>query len=219
MVSDDDEKRFALVAERLSTPLVGDILDGLGQTHRFLPPAIAPLHANAVIVGRAMPVVATQVSGPQVRPFGLLTVALDQLQPGEVYLVDGGGAPCAAWGEILTETARMRGAVGAVIHGYHRDTPKLPQDWPIFSRGPFAQDSSVRSAVTAYRVGIEIGGVAIEPGDLVVGDVDGVVIVPREIEDDVLARALDKASAENVVLAAIHAGMSSTAAFEQYRVL
>jgi regulator of RNase E activity RraA len=217
---DDDPGRFALVAERLSTPLVGDILDSLGRTQQFLPPAIKPLRPGLDVVGRAMPVVTTEVSGPQPRAFGLLTEALDQLQPGEVYLVDGGGAPCAAWGEILTETARMRGAVGAVVHGYHRDTPKvLAREWPVFSHGAFAQDASVRSAVTAYRVGIEIGGVAIEPGDLVVGDVDGVVIVPRDVEDEVLTRALEKASTENAVLAAIRAGMSSSAAYDEYGVL
>jgi 4-hydroxy-4-methyl-2-oxoglutarate aldolase len=217
---DDDAERFALVAERLYTAVIGDILDGLGCTHQFLPPAIRPLRADLGVVGRAMPVLTAEAMGPQGRPFGLLTDALDQLQPGEVYVVDGGGVPCAAWGEILTATARMRGASGAVIHGYHRDTRAvLAQEWPVFSHGPFAQDSRVRSAVVAYREAIEIGGVAVEPGDLVVGDVDGVVIVPRAIEDDVLIRALEKASAENTVLGAIDAGMSSTAAFEQFGVL
>lgn len=216
----DDGERFALVAGRLSTPVVGDILDSLGRMHQFLPPSIRPLRSGLDVVGRAMPVRAVEVTGPQRRPFGLLMEALDQLEPGEVYLVDGGGAACAAWGEILAETARMRGAVGAVVHGYHRDTQKLfAHEWPVFSHGSFAQDASVRSSVVAYRVHVEICGVAIAPGDLVIGDVDGVVIVPREIEDDVLARALEKASVENAVLAAIRAGMSSTAAYEQYGVL
>lgn len=220
MPPDNDADRFALVAERLHTAVIGDVLDSIGRMRQFLPPAVRPLQSGVGVVGRAMPVLAAEVAGPQPRPFGLLTDALDQLQSGEVYVVDGGGARCAAWGEILTATARMRGAVGAVIHGYHRDTRAvLAQSWPVFSHGPFAQDSRLRSAVVAYRVGIEIGGVAIEPGDLVVGDVDGVVIVPRALEDDVLMLALEKANAENTVLAGISAGMSSTAAFERYGVL
>jgi 4-hydroxy-4-methyl-2-oxoglutarate aldolase len=217
---DDDAERFALVAERLYTAVVGDILDAVGRTHQFLPPQIVPLRPEMVVVGRAMPVLVAEVYGPQVRPFGLLTEALDQLQPGEVYVAHGGGAPCAAWGEILTATARMRGAAGAVLHGYHRDTPKvLAQDWPVFSHGPFGQDASVRSSVIGYRTGIEIAGVRVEPGDLVVGDVDGVVIVPRAVEDEVLGRALEKASAENTVLDAILRGRSSSDAFAQYGVL
>lgn len=215
-----DAERFELVASRLYTPVLGDILDALGRTHQLLPPEISPLQPHMVVVGRAMPVLVTAVYGPQARPFGLLTEALDQLSQGEVYVAHGGGVPCAAWGEILTATAKIRGAAGAVVHGYHRDTPKvLAQAWPVFSHGAYAQDSSVRSAVVSYRVPIEIGGVSIQPGELVIGDVDGVVIIPRELEDEVLGRALEKASAENVVLDAIRRGLSSTAAFEQYGVL
>jgi regulator of RNase E activity RraA len=167
-----------------------------------------------------MPVLVAQVCGAQPRPYGALTEALDQLQPGEVWVAHGGGARCAAWGEILTATARARGAAGAVLHGYHRDTPKvLAQDWPVFSHGAFGADAGVRSSVIAYRVPIEIGDVRIEPGDLLVGDVDGVVVVPRALEEEVLERALEKASAENTVLTAIRDGMSSTDAFAKYGVL
>lgn len=186
----------------------------------MLPPEIAPLRPEMVVVGRAMPVLVVAVHGPQARPFGLLTEALDQLASGEVYLAHGGGIPCAAWGEILTVTAKSRGAAGAVLHGYHRDTTKvLAQGWPVFSHGAYAQDSAVRSSVVAYRVPVELGGVSIEPGCLVFGDVDGVVILPRELEDEVLERALEKVSAESRVLESIRAGLSSTAAFERYGVL
>jgi 4-hydroxy-4-methyl-2-oxoglutarate aldolase len=217
---DDDAQRFDLVAKRLYTPVIGDVLDALGRTHQFLPPEIRPLQPEMVVVGRAMPVVVAAVYGPQAQPFGRLTEALDQLSPGDVWVADGGGVSCAAWGEILTATARIRGAAGAVLHGYHRDTPKvLAQGWPVFSHGPYAQDAAVRSIVIDVRVRIEIDGVAVEPGDLIVGDVDGVVVVPRALEDEVLERALEKASAENVVLGAIESGLSSTEAFARYGVL
>ncbi|HWP39474.1 MAG TPA: RraA family protein, partial [Tepidisphaeraceae bacterium] len=160
----DDEQLFDLVRRELYTPVVGDILDDLGFMHQFLPPAIQPIREHMKLVGRAMPVLMIDVFGRQKQPFGKLTEALDQLQPGEVYLASGGQMRCAYWGEILTATAKKRGAVGAVINGYHRDTPKvLEQSWPVFSRGRFAQDSSVRTQVVDYRCPIEVGGVWIEP--------------------------------------------------------
>ena len=123
-------------------------------------------------------------------------------------------------GELLTATARTRGAVGAVVDGFHRDTPKvLEQNWPVFSRGRYAQESSVRTAVADYRCPIEIAGVWIEPGDLVFGDLDGVVIVPRAVENEVITRALKKARGEKVVRKAIEGGMTATAAFKKFGIL
>lgn len=215
-----DAELFELIKSRLYTPVVGDVLDVLGFTHQFLPQTVQPLLPEMKLAGRAMPVLMIDVYGPQKMPFGKLTEALDQLQPGEIYLASGGEMRCAYWGEILTATARMRGAAGAVINGFHRDTPRvLEQGWPVFSRGRFAQDSGVRTQVVDYRCPIEIGGVAVEPGDLVFGDLDGVVIVPKQVEAEVITQALKKATGENLVRKEIESGMSSTAAFEKYGIL
>ena len=215
-----DAELFDLIKTRLYTPVVGDILDRLGFTHQFLPQPVQPLLPEMKLAGRAMPVLMIDVHGPQKKPFGKLTEALDQLQPGEIYLASGGDMRCAYWGEILTATARMRGAVGAVVNGFHRDTPRvLEQDWPVFSRGRFAQDSGVRTQVADYRYPIEVGPVSVEPGDLVFGDLDGVVIVPRRVEAEVITEALKKASGENLVRKEIENGMSSTAAFQNYGIL
>lgn len=218
-MSDKDDELFRLMKERLYSPVIGDILDGLGRRHQMLPREIQPLTTSMKVVGRAMPVLMCDVFGEQEKPFGLLTEALDQIEPGEVY-VGAGASSSAVWGEILTATARTRGGVGAVVHGPHRDTPRvLEQDWPVFSTGRFAQDSRVRTYVQAYRVPIEVGGVWIEPGDLLFGDLDGVVVVPKEHEREVIDRALEKASAENLVRKEIENGMSSTDAFRKYGVL
>ncbi len=215
-----DPSRFATIRAELYTPVIGDILDTLGCYHQFLPPQVQPMTTDMKLVGRAMPVLMIDVFGPQAQPFGKLTEALDQLEPGEIYLAAGGTMRCAYWGEILTATARARGAAGAVVDGWHRDTPQiLAQDWPVFSRGRFAQDSGVRTKVVDYRCAIEIGGVWIEPGDLIVGDLDGVVVIPRRHEDAVIAAALDKARGEKLVRQEIEAGMSSTAAFAKYGIL
>lgn len=215
-----DVERFDLIRTHLYTAVIGDILDKLGRTHQFLPPEIRPLTPGMRIAGRAMPALVGSVYGLPAKPFGLLTEALDQLEPGDVYLAPRTTALAAMWGEILTATAQQRGAVGAVVDGYHRDTVKvLGQEFPVFSHGNYAQDSSVRTIVQDYRTPIEIGGVSIRPGDLVVGDIDGVLVVPQEIEDEVIEAALAKASTENVVRKAIEAGMSATEAFATYGVL
>jgi len=215
-----DAELFALLRHELYTPVVGDILDQLGRYHQFLPAAVQPLREQMMVAGRAMPVLMIDVHGPQKKPFGLMTEALDDLEAGDVYLAGCGLHRCAYWGELLTATARTRDAVGAVIDGYHRDTRQvLDQKWPVFSRGRFAQDSSVRTAVADFRCAIEVGGVWIEPGDLVFGDLDGVVIVPRAIETEVITRALEKARGEKVVRQAIEAGMSATAAFKKFGIL
>ncbi len=95
----------------------------------------------------------------------------------------------------------------------------LEQDWPVFSRGRYAQDSEVRTQVADFRCPIEVGQVSVRPGDLVFGDLDGVVVVPREVEAEVVERALEKARGEKVVRREIEAGMSSTEAFRKYGIL
>lgn len=208
------------IRQHLYTPVVGDILDALGYFHQFLPPEIRAIAPGMRIVGRAMPVQLADVAGPQKQPFGRLTEALDQIEPGEVYLVTGGLRNCAAWGEILTATARTRGGVGAIIDGFHRDTSRvLEQAWPVFSKGSYGQDAGVRSSVVNFRCPIEIQGVMIQPGDLVFGDIDGVVIVPQAAEEQVISLAIEKATGEKRVRKEIEAGTSSSEVFRKYGIL
>lgn len=217
---DNDKQLFELIRQKLYTPVVGDILDTLGYYHQFLPQPIRPLQDDMKLAGRAMPVLMIDVYGQQEKPFGLLTEALDQLEEDEVFLASGGEMRCAYWGELLTATARMRRAAGAVVNGWHRDTPRvLEQNWPVFSRGCYAQDSSVRTQVVNYRCPIEVGGVSIQPGDILFGDIDGVLAIPRQVEDEVFEKALEKAAGEKLVRKAIESGMSSTEAFRTYGIL
>jgi len=213
------DKLDAVKAE-LHSAVIGDVLDQMGRKHQFLPAGIRPMRSEHVLVGRAMTVLIADVFGPQRQPFGRLTEALDNLEPGEVYIAFNGHGPAAAWGEILTVTAKKRGAAGAVLDGYHRDSRGvLGCDWPVFSRGPYAQDAGSRKSVLDYRVPIEIGQAAITPGDLIFGDRDGVLVIPQDIEAEVLERAFTKASTERTVMTSIAGGMSSTEAFATYGVL
>jgi len=220
MTPRSDQELFQVINERLYTAVLGDVLDALGYYHQFLPAGIRPMLPEMRVAGRAMPVLVADVFGPQSKPFGLLTEALDSLRPGEVYIGRGATAQAAMWGEILTATAQARGAVGAVVEGYHRDSVKvLGQRFPVFSAGSYAQDSSPRTIVRDFGVPIEVGGVRIRPGDIVVGDIDGVLVIPAEVEEEVVARAIEKASAESLVRIAIEGGMSATEAFATYGVL
>ena len=203
----------------LYTAVLGDILDRMGFVNQFLPAEVRPLDGRT-LVGRAMPVQLATATRTRGGGFEKLTEALDQLEPGEVYLASGGTIPCAAWGELMTTTARGRRAAGAVINGYHRDTARLlTHDWPIFSRGAYAQDASVRSVVIEYRTKIDVEGVEVGPGDLVVGDLDGVLVIPSDVEEEVVQSAVEKMRAEDVVRESIENGMSSSQAFAKYGVL
>lgn len=216
----NENEMFEMMKEKLYTPVVGDILDEMGYYHQFLPQDIRPIDKSMKLAGKAMTVLMIDVYGPQKKPFGLLTEALDQLEENEIYLATGGSKRCAYWGEILTATARTRKAVGAVVNGWHRDTPQvLEQNWPVFSCGYYAQDSSVRTQVVDYRCTIEIGQVTIHDGDLIFGDIDGVLVIPKEIANEILEKSLVKAEGEKVVRKAIESGMSATEAFAKYGIL
>lgn len=230
----NDEEMFALMKEKLYTPVVGDILDIMGYPHQFLPAEIRPLAAmvplpilsndsepdnRMKLVGFACTVLENDVYGEQKKPFGLLTEALDQLKPNEIFVATG-ARNSALWGELLTTTAKARGAVGAVLDGYTRDTPQvINMNWPVFARACWAQDSSIRTSVYDFRCTIEIGQVTIHDGDLVFGDIDGVLIIPREIYVQVLEESLKKAAGEKKVRKAIEEGMSATEAFAKYGIL
>ena len=211
---------FDLMREKLYTPVVGDILDSMGFMHQFLPPYMRPMKPDMKVAGKAMTVLMIDVFGPQTEPFGRLCECLDQIQENEIYICTGGTKRCAYWGELLTATAKAHGGTGAIIDGFHRDTPQvLEQDWPVFSMGSYAQDSSVRTKVVDYRCPIEIGQVTIREGDYIFGDVDGVVVIPKEVATEVVSEALEKAGKEKQLRKAVESGTPVTEAFRIYGVL
>lgn len=225
----NDKELFALIREELYTAVVGDILDKMGYTRQFLPPAIRPLRPDMRLAGRAMTVLEADVleSGAIAgvnpilkRSFGLMLEALDDLKEDEVYICSGSSPTYALWGELMSARAIRCGAAGAVVNGYSRDTKGiLALNFPCFSYGPYAQDQAPRGKVIDYRVPIEVGGVRINDGDILVGDIDGVCAVPRAVEEEVFTRALEKARGERVVLKKIQEGMKARDAFDQYGIM
>jgi regulator of RNase E activity RraA len=213
-----DEELFTLIRERLFTAAVGDILDAMGLRRQFLPPSIQPLDPGMVVVGRAMPVLEADCFDDA--GFGVMLQALDDLKPHEVYIATGGTPRYALWGELMSTRAMRLGAAGAVLNGYSRDTKGiLDLKFPTFSFGRYAQDQSCRGKVVDFRVPIEIDAVRITPGDIVFGDLDGVVIVPQIAEHEAISRAIEKVSKESAVRNAIVNGMSTVEAFHKFGVM
>ncbi len=185
---DDDADLFAAMRSRLSTAVVGDILDTMGLLHQFLPPHIRALRGDMVVVGRAMPVLEADFfsasdpggrSATSAKPFGLMFEALDNLKPDEIYVATGASPRYALCGELM----------------------------------------STRALHLNYGVAVEIGGIRIRRGDILFGDRDGVLVVPREAEEQAIRLAFEKAETENKVRLAIEAGMSTVKAFERFGVM
>lgn len=224
-----DDELFATVRRELFTCVVGDVMDKLGLQHQFLPPQIQPLRADMVVLGRAMPVLSVDVFAERIagtanplmdKPFGAMLEALDDLKKNEVYLNTGSSPRNALWGELMSTRARKLGGGGAVLNGYVRDTKAiLNLNFPTFAFGSYGQDAAPRYKVVDFRIPVEIGQVRIVPGDVLFGDIDGVLAVPAEAEEEVFSRALEKARGEKLVKQAIEAGSSAVDAFKKYGIM
>jgi len=225
----DDEELFTTARAELFTSVVGDVMDKLGLFHQFLPPALRPLRPDMVVIGRAMPVLSVDVfqecvtgSANQLmeKPYGLMLEALDDLRPREVYVNTGSSPRNALWGEMMSIRALKLGASGAVLNGYSRDTQAvLSLNFPTFSSGSYGQDSAPRFKVVDFRIPVEIGSVLVRPGDILFGDLDGVVAVPKEGEGEIFSRALEKVRGEKLVKKTLLEGSSAVEAFKKYGLL
>ena len=224
-----DDDLFSLIRSELFTCVVGDVMDKLELQHQYLPPAIRPLRNDMVVMGRAMPVLSVDVFVEKIsgtanplmeKSFGLMLEALDNLRTHEVYLNTGSSPRNAMWGELMSVRARKLGGAGAVLNGYSRDTKAiLEMGFPTFSFGPYGQDSAPRYKVVDYRVPVEIGGVRVRPGDILFGDIDGVLAVPSNAAEEVFSRALEKVRGERLVKKALEEGSSAVAAFQKHGIM
>jgi regulator of RNase E activity RraA len=229
MNDSNDDELLALCRNELFSAVIGDVMDLMGYTHQFLPPQVQPLRDDMIVAGRAMPVLEADDEGGEGpgrandmlnQPFGLMLRALDDLQKNEVYVCTGSSPNYALWGELMSTCAMNRGAVGAVVDGYSRDTKGiLKQNFPCFSYGRYAQDQRPRGKVIDLRCTIKIGAVKIQPGDIIFGDLDGVCVIPKQIEKEVIEAAWEKAHGEKRVLEAIKGGMGAQAAWDQYGIM
>jgi len=218
----DDAQLFTSMRERLFTAVIGDVMDSEGLTRQFLPPAIRALAPDMVVVGRAMPVLEADCCGEVIGhtgkadAFGLMFRALDELKPHEVYVCTGASLRYALWGGLMSTRARALGSAGAVLDGFHRDTREIRQlGFPVFSQGSYAQDQRLRGRVVDFRCAIEFeNGAQVRPGDVIVGDIDGVLVIPGAHVEAIVRLALAKVEGEAKVRGMIERGERTQAIFD-----
>jgi regulator of RNase E activity RraA len=217
----DDASRLDWVAANLYTAVLSDACDASGYRDRALRPDIRPLEESCTLAGRAKTVVWAPMFHVPDRPYDLEIAAVDSLFPGDVFvMVVGRSERIVPWGELLSTATLARGGRGAVLDGLIRDSKRIKaMGLPVFCTGRRPYDSCGRGVVVAYDVPATIDGVSVSPGDLVVGDADGVVIVPRDVEAEVLARAWAKVAGENATRAALIAGDSLAQVYREFGIL
>jgi len=219
----NDAQLFDWIRKNLYTAAVSDVLDSLGHRQQAMHQRLRPLDPdNYVIVGRARTFRWMEtdyvVDGD---PYGLEIEAMDSLKPGDVIVhsTDASGTN-APWGELMTTVAKRNGAVGCVCDGLIRDCRRImSMRFPVFHAGVRPVDSKGRGRVMAYDVRVRCGEVFVNPGDMVFADSDGVIVIPREVEQKALNLAADKVSKENSSRKALVNGRTLREVFDQYGVL
>ena len=208
---------------RLFASLLSDVLDGLGYMNQALPSHIRPLDDASVMVGRARTALFMDVYEVKdgENPYENEIALIDSLRPDDIPVFScGKTGRIAPWGELLSTASSVRGAAGALMDGLVRDIRAIrTMGFPVFHGGIGPLDSKGRGKIMAVDVPIECAGVKVNPGDLIYGDADGVVVVPQAIEAEVLAAAYEKLKGEKSTLADLQAGISLGAVFAKYGIL
>lgn len=214
---------IASVRERLFTAVLSDVLDAAGRRSQAMRPGVRPLDDSLVMVGRARTGLYADVYHvvPGENPYELEIALVDDLAPDEiVVLAAGTSGRIAPWGELLSTACRARGAAGCVTDGLVRDVRAIRAlRFPVFAGGIGPLDTKGRGKVVAIDVPIECGGVAVRSGDLVFGDADGVVVIPREVEGEILRAAFEKVAGEDRTRAALERGEKLADVFARHGIL
>lgn len=216
-----DPLDFPRLRAALYTAVLADVLDGLGYRDQALDLELRRLSGEGVLIGRAKTTLWEEIFASDPAPYALELRAVDECRPNEILVAAAAGSlRSGIWGELLSTAAQRRGCVGALVDGAVRDVEKMQAlGFAVFARGVCPRDSLHRQRVAAIDCPVTIGGVVIEPGNLVCADADGVVVVPRGVEAQAVAEALTKVTAENRVRDEIRAGVSATEVFRKYGVL
>lgn len=220
---DDPVALAAAVTPTMFVALISDVLDGMGHRDQAMPARIRPLDEERVLFGRARTGLYREVYAvPTDRnPYALEIALIDDLKPGEVaVLACGTSGRIAPWGGLLTTASLARKAAGCLTDGCVRDVRAIRSlGFPVFHGGIAPLDSKGRGEVAEIDVPVACGGVLVRPGDIVFGDADGVVIIPRAIEREVFARAQEKLSGEKETEEALRRGEKLADVFARLGIL
>lgn len=213
---------MADLRKQLYSAVVADALDQLGFRHQSPRADLLPLTSqSSVLLGRCKTTLWADMAHVDTHPYELELKAVDECVLDDVFVAAANGSMRSGiWGELLTTAALNRGCVGAIVDGAIRDVSKISDmNFPVWARGTCVYDSLNRQRVIDINIVVEIDHVRFSPGDLVIADRDGIVVVPQSVEGDTLRLALEKVQGENMVRDAIRAGMKATDAFQKYGIL
>ena len=218
----NDEEKFSWMREHLYVPVLSDVLDNLGYRHQAMHQRLRPLDGkNSFIIGRAKTLRWMETDYIEDDHYDLEIEAVDSLKEGDVVVhsTDFAGTN-APWGELMSTIAKRNGSVGCICDSMIRDCQKIiKMRYPVFHRGIKPVDSLGRGRVMAYDVPVRCGGVIVNPGELIFTDFDGIVVIPRIVEDKVLELAFDKGSKENESRNDLLNGDSLKTVYDRYGVL
>ena len=214
-----------ITLQPLNAAVLSDTLDSLGLMQQAMKPFMRPLDDALLLIGRArtglyMPVYAPP--GPGENPYEVEIALVDDLVPGDIVVLacDGPTERIAPWGELLSTASVARGAAGCVTDGLVRDVEQIRHmRFPVFCGGIGPLDTKGRARMVERDVPVMCAGVHVRRGDLVFGDVDGVVVIPQEVEHEVVRRALNKVAGENASRAALQRGDKLSDVFGRLGVL
>ena len=203
-----DEQQLESLKKVLYSGVLSDVLDGMGYRNQAIGTRIRPLHDDTVIFGPAFTSIGTQVYSMPEAPLIAQCKVVDQLRAGEIYVLKPrGDYNCAVFGELFATAVRQRGGAGVLLDANARDLKALKNmDFPLFYRGADPRTSKGRCEINECQIPIVMEGVTICPGDLIFGDIDGVVVIPRQIAGEVLDQALETIKKEDRVRDGLRSG-------------
>ena len=217
----NEHEMFDLMRDKLNAAVISDIVDSLGAREQAMRADIRPVYQGAIVVGRAYTVITADIFKIIDDPYGGEIEAVDSLKPNDVMVVcTHRSTRTCFWGELLSTAARARGARGIVVDGYTRDVAQITaMKFPTFATGISMVDSAGRSVVIEHGCPVNCGDVLVNTGDIVFGDIDGVVVIPKELEKEVIPLALEKVGKENLVRDELLKGAMLRDAYDKYKVL
>lgn len=208
----------------LSAAVLSDVMDALGLRNQAMQPFVRPLDENLVLAGRArtgLYMLAYETREGE-NPYEVEIALVDDLKPGDVPVLacNGPTQRIAPWGELLSTAAQARGAAGCITDGLVRDVRQIRElRFPVFHGGIGPLDTKGRATMVQRDVPVECAGVKVRDGDIVFGDVDGVVVIPKERAAEVLAKAKEKVAGEGRTRDELRQGRLLREVFEKYRIL
>jgi 4-hydroxy-4-methyl-2-oxoglutarate aldolase len=209
---------YDLIRERLTSSVISDVLDGMGVRGQAMASDIRPLSDEMMAVGKAFTMLMTDQYDMEKETFTLQFQAIDSLKEDDVMMVCSNGSERAAlWGELLSTAARHRRANGAIIDGLVRDVLLIREmGFPVFAKGVRPTSSKGRVIAVDHGCPVEMGGVHVEQGDLVVADIDGVVVVPSGVVEAVVEKALDVVERETMTRDELRKGAGLYDVYKKY---